>query len=52
MYCYITLIRDALLWGQTPTLVLVARCVVLAALSLLLGMWAFRKHEHKFILYI
>lgn len=52
MYCYITLIRDALLWGQTPTLVLVARCVVFAALSLLLGMWAFRKHEHKFILYI
>lgn len=52
MYCYITLIRDALLWQQMPTTGLLIRCVGFALGTLALGWIVFHKNEHKFILYI
>lgn len=52
MYCYITAIRDVLIWGQLPTLSLTIRCLVFAALSLAIGYAVFHRHEHKFILFI
>ena len=52
MYCYITLIRDALLWQEMPTIGLLVRCVVFAFAALALGWLVFHKNEHKFILYI
>lgn len=52
MYCYITAIRDVLIWGQMPTMSLTVRCVGFAVLSLALGYAIFHRHEHKFILFI
>lgn len=52
MYCYITAIRDVLIWGQLPTVSLTVRCLVFAALSLAIGYAVFHRHEHKFILFI
>ncbi|WP_028264188.1 ABC transporter permease [Atopobium fossor] len=52
MYCYVTLIRDALLWQQMPTAALLLRCALFAFAALALGWIVFHKNEHKFILYI
>lgn len=52
MYAYVTFIRDAMLWHVMPSVGLVMRCMLFAVLSLMVGTWAFRKNEHKFILYI
>ena len=52
MYCYITAIRDVLLWQQVPTVSIMARCVLFAACALVIGYLVFHKNEHKFILYI
>ena len=52
MYCYITAIRDVLLWQQLPTASLLARCVIFSAASILVGWLVFKRHQRKFILYI
>ena len=52
MYCYITAIRDVLLWQQVPTVSIMVRCVLFAACALVIGYLVFHKNEHKFILYI
>lgn len=52
MYCYITAIRDVLLWQQLPTASLMLRCVLFAIVPLAVGVLAFKRNEHKFILYI
>lgn len=52
MYCYITAIRDVLLWQQLPTASLMLRCVLFAIVPLVVGVLAFKRNEHKFILYI
>lgn len=52
MYCYITAIRDVLIWQQLPTVSLALRCVLFALVSVAIGYAVFHKNEHKFILYI
>lgn len=52
MYCYITCIRDVLLYQQLPTVSLLIRCVAFAVFALVVGWCVFKRHQHKFILYI
>ena len=52
MYNYVTAMRDIFLWHQTPSLFIFGMCAFWAVLILLIGIWVFRKNEHKFILYI
>ena len=52
MYNYITFMRDIFLYQQNPDLHTLALCVVWALVMLIIGIFVFRKTEHKFILYI
>jgi ABC-2 type transport system permease protein len=52
MYLYVTFIRDIMLWNTMPTVGLVFGCVLSAVVALLVGIFVFKKNEHKFILYI
>ncbi|MDD4851194.1 MAG: ABC transporter permease [Gemmiger sp.] len=52
LYWYITSLRSCLLWGDglTPNMLLID--FLCAAISLLVGLWAFRKNQDKFVLYM
>lgn len=52
MYNYVTAMRDIFLWHQMPTCAVLGLCTAWAFAMLIIGIWAFRKSEHKFILYI
>ncbi len=52
MYLYLTYLRDALLMRQAPSLELTLGCAGFAAGMLVVGLFVFRRHESKFILYI
>ena len=52
MYNYCTAMRDVFLWQQTPDARVMFLCVAWAVAMLLLGLWVFKKNEHRFILYI
>ena len=52
MYNYVTAMRDIFLWHQSPTATVMGLCVFWAVLMLAIGVWVFRKNEHRFILYI
>lgn len=52
MYQYITYFRDIMMNGVTPSLETHLVCFGMAAITFLVGLIAFRKTEHKFILYV
>ena len=52
MYSFITFMRDIFLWQQSPDMRTLALCAVWALAALVLGVFVFRKTEHKFILYV
>ena len=52
MYLLVTYVRRILLWRVSPGLMLNVGCAVCAVVTLAIGVWVFRKNEHKFILYI
>lgn len=52
MYGYITFMRDIVLWQQNPSPEILLLCTVSALVALAIGIFVFRKTEHKFILYI
>ena len=52
MYNYLTFMRDIFLWQQSPSMEVLAMCVIWAVVALAIGIFVFRKTEHKFILYI
>ena len=52
MYNYITFMRDIFLWQQVPSATVFGLCCFWAVLALLVGLFIFRKTEHKFILYV
>lgn len=49
---YITYFRDIMMNGVTPSLETHLICFGMAAITFLVGLIAFRKTEHKFILYV
>lgn len=52
MYHFVNYIRNLLLYQITPSLKLNLACAGFAVISLLVGWIAFRRNEHKFILFI
>ena len=52
MYGFVTFMRDIVLWQQNPSLEILLLCTVWAVIMLAIGIFVFRKTEHKFILYI
>ena len=52
MYGFVTFMRDIVLWQQNPSLEILLLCGVWAVIMLAIGIFVFRKTEHKFILYI
>ena len=52
MYNYVQFMRDIVLWQTNPSSHVLMLCVVWAIAALALGIFVFRKTEHKFILYI
>lgn len=52
MYLFITYVRRILLWRMDPGLELNLACAGFALAMLAIGVAVFRRHEHKFILYI
>lgn len=52
MYGFVTFMRDIFLWAQNPSMQTVALCAVWAFAMLAIGIFTFRKTQHKFILYI
>ena len=52
MYGFVTFMRDIVLWQQNPSFEILLLCAVWAVVMLVIGMFVFRKTEHKFILYI
>ncbi len=52
MYLFVTFLRRILLWRVSPGLDLVLGCAVFAFVFLVVGVLVFKRHEHKFILFI
>lgn len=52
MYGFVTFMRDIFLWNQNPSVQTLALCVIWALVMLGIGVFVFRKTQHKFILYI
>ncbi|WP_371808809.1 ABC transporter permease [Adlercreutzia sp. ZJ473] len=52
MYQYVTYFRDIMLYGTTPTLQTNIVCLVMAAVTFVVGYVVFRKTESRFILHI
>lgn len=52
MYNFLTFMRDIFLWQTDPSITIVLTCAVWAVVMLAIGIFVFRKTEHKFILYI
>ena len=44
--------RDIFLWQQNPTPTVLLMCIAWAILALIIGIFVFKKTEHKFILYV
>ena len=52
MWQFITYFRDIFMWNTAPSLKLNLVCAGMAAITFCVGLFAFRKTEHKFILYV
>ncbi len=52
LYQVITFVRSLLIDGVSPAPMAYVWCLVLCGLPFLIGMWAFRRNEHKFVLNI
>ena len=52
MFCYITFARDLILKGEFSDFKIIFLCFMYSIISMLLGMYVFKKNENKFIFYI
>ncbi len=52
MYYYVNVLRESVLWGQTPSGKEMIICVGCAVVALALGALVFKKLQRKFILYV
>lgn len=50
MYYYVTMLRESVLWGQTPGAKEIIICALCAIVALILGITVFAKLQRKFIL--
>ena len=52
LYVYITFIRDTVIYNQLPNFLIFVLCAMYAVLSLLLGLFVYKKYNYQFIYYI
>ena len=52
LYMYINATREIMLFSTMPSLVYLLMCLVVALVTLLLGLFIFRKNQNKFIYYL
>lgn len=52
MYYYVNVLRESVLWGQTPSSKELVICISCALVFLFLGAIVFKKLQRKFILYV
>lgn len=52
MYHYVTYFRDIMMWNTNPGIMENLICLGMAVSTFIVGLIAFRKLEHKFILYV
>ena len=52
MYQYISFARICIIDGISPAPVFYFRCILCAAVALLLGLWVFKRNQDKFVLYL
>ena len=52
MYYYVNVLRESVLWGQTPSSKELIICVFCALVAIILGVLIFKKLQKKFILYV
>lgn len=52
MYHYVTYFRDIMMWNTNPGVIENLICLGMAVATLVVGLFVFRKLEHKFILYV
>lgn len=52
MYGFVTFMRDIFLWNQSPSTEILMLCGGWSLVMLAIGIFVFRKTQHKFILYI
>ena len=52
LFCYITFTRDLILEGKISNLKLVLLCFLYSLISVVFGIYVFKKNENKFIFYI
>ncbi|QOS67184.1 ABC transporter permease [Eggerthella guodeyinii] len=52
MYHYVTYFRDIMMWNTNPGVIENLICLGMAVATLIVGLFVFRKLEHKFILYV
>lgn len=52
LYQFLSFIRCILMDGVTPQPISYLSCILCAVIPLLLGLWVFRRHQNKFVLYL
>lgn len=52
MFCYITFARDLILKGEFSDFKIIYLCFIYSIISMLLGIYVFKKNENKFVFYI
>ena len=52
LYWYITAFRKTVLYGELLTTNMILVCGGCALVSIVIGLWAFRKHQDKFVLHL
>ena len=52
LYQYITFARTCIIDGVSPGPMMYLQCIASAVVVLLLGVYVFRKHQNKFVLYV
>ena len=52
MYNYLDMMRCAIVYQANPGTTVILLSMLWAVIALALGVWVFRKTEHKFILYV
>lgn len=52
LYIYITFIRDSVIYGKTPELILWLLCLGYALVAFLAGLYFYKRYNYKFVYYI
>ena len=52
LYVYITFIREIVIYNQLPDIRMIILCGLYAIISIVIGLWIYKKYNYKFVYYI